>query len=394
LAVSNDDVVAFRLAAQHLTERFREDGLVDAAGVCAVQDSPPGSALLALHARVEGVTAERLVHALGVTKSLMKTWCMRGAPFVFPVADAAVFTAGVLPPTEEAMIHLLPGARPALSKLEMGLAQAVELCAAEIRGVLSGRRLAIDELGTELATRVAQRLSPTQCSVWEGPGPYAPGQPLGEGVTHFCIRILTLQGVVCFAPRTVRKSQFVLADEWLGHSPAEADVGVARAELLRRYLRSYGPSHRKDFAAWLGVRVGDVDPWWRLVEDELTPVPFHGSTWLLTADLDALRSPPQPRAAHLLPPRDPYTQMRDRETILDKQHHPSVWKSVGEPGAVLVNGRIAGTWRPRTNGRRFTVAVTTFGSIPPHAERVIQDEAEQVAALRGASSVQVVITHR
>ena len=319
--VSTGDVIAFRLGAHHLTERLGEGGLLDAAGRCGIQNSPPGSALLALHARVRNLTQEQVADAVAGEKSLLQTWCMRGAPFYFPASDAPVFTTGVLPPTEAAMRHLVPGVEQALDKLGMSLIEAVELTGAEIGDVLSGRRLAINELGAEIAARIARRLPKRQRDIWEEEGPYAPGQPLGEGVVHFCVRILTLQRVVCFAPRAGNKAPFVLVDEWLGHPIPDTDPDLARAELLRRYLRCYGPSTRGDFAAWAGIHAGDTDPWWSVVEDELTQVEFGGTAWILTEDLDALRSAPTPKGVRLLPPRDPYTQVRDRETIVDKKYH-------------------------------------------------------------------------
>lgn len=202
---------------------------------------------------------------------------------------------------------------------------------------------------------------------------------------HFCIRILTLRRIVCFAPRDGNKAPFVLVDEWLGHPIPD----VARAELFRRYLRCYGPSKRGDFAAWVGIKAGDIDPWWSLVEEEMTQVDFGGKAWLLTEDLDALRSARKPKGVRLLPPRDPYTQMRDRDTIVDKQYHREVWKTVGEPGAVLADGTITGIWWPRKSGRKLTMTITTFGSLPAKDKKLLQDEAEQVAPLRGASSVDV-----
>ena len=387
--VSKGEVIAFRLGAHHLTERLGEGGLLDAAGRCGIQNSPPGSALLALHARVRNLTQEQVADAVAEEKSLLQTWCMRGSPFYFPASDAPVFTTGVLPPTEEAMRHLVPGVEQALDELNMSLIETVELTGAEIGDVLSGRRLAINELGAEIATRIARRLPKRQRDTWEEEGPYAPGQPLGEGVVHFCVRILTLQRVVCFAPRAGNKAPFVLVDEWLGHPIPDIDPGLARAELLRRYLRCYGPSTRGDFAAWAGIYPGDTDPWWNLVEDELTQVEFGGTSWILTEDLDALRSAPRPKGVRLLPPRDPYTQMRDRETIVDKKYHPEAWKTVGAPGTVLAGGKIVGTWRPRKSGRKLTITIKTFGSLPDRDKRSLDCEAEQVAPLRGASSVDV-----
>lgn len=387
--VSRGDVIAFRLGAHHLTERLGEGGLLDAAGRCGIQNSPPGSALLALHARVRNLTQEQVTGAVAEEKSLLQTWCMRGSPFYFPASDAPVFTTGVLPPTEEAMRHLVPGVEQALDKLNLGLIEAVGLAGAEVGDVLSGRRLDINGLGAEIATRIARSLPKRQRDVWEEEGPYAPGQPLGEGVVHFCVRILTLQQVVCFAPRAGNKAPFVLVDEWLGHPIPDIDPDLARAELLRRYLRCYGPSTRGDFAAWAGIHAGDTDPWWNLVGDELTQVEVSGTSWILTEDLDALRSAPMPKGVRLLPPRDPYTQMRDRETIVDKKYHPEVWKTVGEPGTVLAGGKIIGTWRPRKSGRTLAITIKTFGSLPDRDKKSLQGEAEQVAPLRGASSVHV-----
>jgi hypothetical protein len=391
--VSRDDVVAFRLGAHHLVERQGAGALLDVAGSCAVQNSPPGSALQALHARVRGVTPELLDRAVAEQKSLLQTWSMRGAPYWFPTADAAVFTTGVLPTTESARRHLVLGVEQALSTLGLSLAEAVDLTRAEIRGVLSGRRLAVNELGAELAPRVADALPAARRKAWRSEGPYAANQPLGEGVVHFCLRILTLEGVVCFAPRAGNKAPFVLVDEWLGRplpgTGRTADPEAARAELLRRYLRCYGPSTRQDFAAWLGVATGDVDPWWRLVEDDLTEVDLGGPAWLRTADLDTLRSAQLPTGVRLLPPKDPYTQLRDRETIADRKYHREVWKPVGDPGTVLVDGEIAGTWRPRKNGRTLTLAVTTFRPLLAGEKKALRDEAEQLAPLRGASSVAV-----
>ena len=387
--VSRSDVIAFRLNAHHLIERLDESGLLDAAGRCGIQNSPPGSALLALHARVRNITQERVREAVAEEKSLLQTWCMRGSPFYFPAADAPVFTIGVLPPTEEAMLHFIVGVEQTLGKLGISLTEAVELTGAEIHDVLSGRQLAINELGADLAKRIARKLPKKQRDIWEDDGPYRPDQPLGEGVVHFCIRILTLQRVVCFAARTGNKAPFVLVDDWLGNPIPDIDPEVARADLLRRYLRCYGPSNRGDFAAWVGINAGDTDPWWSLIEDELTQVEFGRKLWILTEDLHALRSAPKPKGVRLLPPRDPYTQMRDRETIVDKKYHREVWKTVGEPGAVLVNGEVTGIWRPRKSGRKLTITIKTFDSLPKREKKSLQDEAEQVAPLRGASSVDV-----
>ncbi|MFC5803090.1 winged helix DNA-binding domain-containing protein [Streptomyces formicae] len=388
--VRTSDVIAFRLHAHHLTNRQPVDALHEVAGACGIQSSPPGSALLALHARVEEVTQDRVDHLVGEDKSLLQTWCMRGSPFCFPTVDAPVFTTGVLPATENARMHLITGIDHALNKLGMGLDEAVDITAEEIGAVLSQRRLAINELGEELAERIAGRLSPSRLKTWQAKGPYGANQPLGEAVVHFCVRMLTLRGIVCIAPRSENKAPFVLFEEWLGHPLPQVDPDSARATLLRRYLHCYGPSTRKDFAAWVGVHAGDAGPWWTTLEDELTLVEFDGRrAWILADDLEALQSPPEARGVRLLPPRDPYTQMRDRDTIVDRKHQRQVWKSVGEPGAVLADGTIVGIWRPRKSGRKLALTVQTFRSLSTELRKRVGEEAGHVAELRGASAVQV-----
>jgi hypothetical protein len=110
-----------------------------------------------------------------------------------------------------------------------------------------------------------------------------------------------------------------------------------------------------------------------------------------TTDVGALTSAPEPAGVRLLPPRDPYTQMRDRGTVVDPQHHAAIWRRVGEPGTVLARGRIVGTWRPRKGGRTLTITVTTFDPLPAADGESLRTEAAAVGRLRGASRVHVVI---
>jgi hypothetical protein len=385
------DVVTFRLRAHHLAARQPASALLDVAGACGVQNSPPGSTLLALHARVEEVTQDRLDRLTGDTRSLLQTWCMRGSPYFFPTADAPVFTTGVLPGTEPGRLHLVVGVEAALRTLGRGLDELVDLASQEVAAVLPARQLAIEELGREVAAGIAARLPPARRRSWLTEGPWRAGASLGEGVVHFCLRILTLRGLVCLAPRRDNTAPFVLLEEWLGRPLPTVDPGTARAALLRRYLHCYGPSTREDFASWVGVLAGDVDPWWSALEDELAPVDVDGRrAWVLGTDLDSLRSPTEVSGVRLLPPGDPYLQQRDRRTIVDGQHHRAVWRAVGAPGAVLADGAVVGTWRPRKRGRSLTLSVQTFGSPSPTMRRQVRDEAEQVGRLRGASVVEVV----
>ena len=77
-----------------------------------------------------------------------------------------------------------------------------------------------------------------------------------------------------------------------------------------------------------------------------TPI---GDAWILTEDEAAFRADPGPAApARLLPSGDPYflRYAADRELLVpDPGRRGALWTPRVWPGALLVAGEIAGTWR-------------------------------------------------
>lgn len=389
---STSQLVGFRLAGHGLAAPLGPDLLLDAAARCGVQNSPPGGAILSLHARTGSLTRDAFTAAIADERTLLQTWSMRGAPYVFPASDAARFTTGVLPPTEAAARRFLPGVVPALDALGLTVAEATDLVEAEIADVLAGRALDIHELGTEIAPRIARRLATAQRAQWNEEGPHAPGQSVGEAVVHFLMRILCLRGVVWIAPREENRARFELATAVGGGRRPAADPHRARAELLRGYLRAYGPATRASFAAWVGVGAGDAAAWWDLVADELAAVDTPaGEAWLLASDLPALAAAERPGSGHgplMLPPGDPYLRVRDRDTIVAPEHQRRVWRTVGGPGVVLAAGEVVGTWRPRKRGAKLTVDVEPFTRLAASVRAEIAEAVERIGPLRGATTTE------
>ena len=77
-------IVRFRLQGQHLSHRLPPGELLQAAGACGVQNTPPSAAALSLHARLSGLTRDAVDQALEEGKTLLQTWSLRGAPTIFP----------------------------------------------------------------------------------------------------------------------------------------------------------------------------------------------------------------------------------------------------------------------------------------------------------------------
>ena len=150
-------------------------------------------------------------------------------------------------------------------------------------------------------------------------------------------------------------------------------------EAVRRFLRFYGPARPGDFADWAGLARPHAQRVWGEVAAELTEV---DGEWLQANDLAALESPPTAEGVRLLPPGDPYLQKPNRALLApDPELRKRLFRPASSPGAVMLDGRLAGLWRPRAKGRRLEITVEKLGRV---RRGDLEEEAQRVAALRGA----------
>jgi hypothetical protein len=383
LRADRDQAVAFRLNGHNLAARLPAGSLLEAAASCGIQDSPPGSAALGLHARVEGLTPAQLFSAVSVDRALLQTWSMRGAPFLYPSRDWAVFTLGLLPGTEASLhAHLAGLLDPMIEEAGMTVTELVELAAKGVYEALDGRVLTKRELGVELGRRMPPRLGP-----WFEPDTFYAAN---------LVRLVALRGLLCFAPRVGNESSFVRTDQWLDRPTPMTDAHQARAELVRRYLRCYGPSVPDHFAEWAGMTQADARSSWGLLEADLLEVSLGGGRcWLHRGDLPDFESPRGARGVRLLPPHDMFLFQRDRVSLIPEVRlHKVVWRSSGNPGVVLVDGRVAAVWRPQKKGGNLVLTVAPFGELGGAGRQAIEAEAADIAPFRGASTVQVTFGDR
>ena len=137
---------------------------------------------------------------------------------------------------------------------------------------------------------------------------------------------------------------------WIVPAP-DVDPGAARLELARRYLHVLGPGTGDTFAEWAGIPPSSGRATFEAMAGTLTPVRTAvGDGWILSDDEEAFRGaverPVAP--ARLLPSGDTFVLLWGpaRELIVaNPQHRRELWPSRVWPGAVLVDGRLAGTWR-------------------------------------------------
>ena len=170
------------------------------------------------------------------------------------------------------------------------------------------------------------------------------------------------------------------------HTGADAD---ARFDVIRGYLRFFGPSEPKAVAAYIDAPVKDVKQHW---PEDVTEVAVDGTPrWILDGDLDALLNPPTDDGVRLLGPFDPYLQLKDRELLApDAARRKALWPTLGRPGAVAVGGELVGLWRPRTAGKKVTLEITPWTRMPKSARSRIEEQAQTLADFRGVALAGVV----
>jgi hypothetical protein len=160
------------------------------------------------------------------------------------------------------------------------------------------------------------------------------------------------------------------------------DVTMARVELARLYLSSFGPASVHDFSWWSGLTVAQS----RVAFDGVDAVAV-GELF----DLDPVDSEP-PTGVRLLPIWDAlFVTWKDRSRFVPEGLLPYVYDRSGNAtSVVLIDGVIAGVWSMGPDAEPLQVRVAPFDEFREEEWRAIEAEAAVVAALAGSSTVDVV----
>lgn len=352
--IDRRQVLSFRVRAQQL-DRAR-GGLDDTTLLdIGVQDTGPDGGRWALALR--GVD----VAALPV-EALLLLWTVRGAPHLYRRADAGAVAAAVEPYSDaDAGKRIYDAAKP-LREAGIGNLAALDEVAARMRAVVT-RPTVKGEVSARLAA--------------EMPEPYLRlCRPCDA--THLYempFRLAAVRAGLELEPGTSPPVLRRIPDF------RKAATAGERFDLVRAYLRLLGPATPKHVADYLDAPVKDVKARWP--SDTVEVIVDGERRWLLAADEPALTSA-EARGCWLLGPFDLFLQAKDRSTLVpDPARAKELWPVLGRPGAILLDGELVGTWRPRKSGRTFTVAVRPWTTLTKAAREAIAEQAERLAAYRG-----------
>jgi hypothetical protein len=356
--VDRAQVLAYRIAAQQLDRVDRRPAELAVLDL-GVQDTPYGSARLALAARTSAPLDD---------DALALVWSTRGAPHLHRRTELSHLATALWPLSDADA-----GKRIASTQVKgaagLGL-RAFDAAAHAFRSVVRGP-MAKGEVSTAVSALVpAEATYPCRTC----------------RATHISGALFQQAGLAGGVQLEVAGGKTVLRPIHRWPVPTAAKGTSA---LVTSYLRLLGPATPADAARFVGTSQAELRKVW---PDDLAEVRVDGRTgWLPADDLAALDGVPRPRLVRLLPPSDPYLQARDRDLLVpDKTRQSEVWRMLGNPGALLVDGEIAGVWRAKMARKsRLEITATPFESLPARIRSAIDDEAHVLAAARGATDARV-----
>lgn len=385
---TEDQIRSFRLRAHYLDREYGKESILEAAGACGLQNSPPGAWEAAVRCRIPGYGREELSDLLEEKKVLLQAWSLRGAPFVFPTEEREIFLNALIPEKGEEWIYTR-GIGLALDVLEMREEELLERLLRVIPG-LNGRVIqGKNELDQTLAEWMERELPEEKKEAWNRPSMYGSPdrQTVGGAAVSFLLRPCSFLGQVVFGKRQGVSPSFTGTAAWLGGKmaeeiPRQADPAAARL-LVKKFLRCYGPAVPDHFAAWLGCSGKQARRMWALASEEMEPISVLGKKeFILVEDRAALAARPDfSRGPLLLSAHDPYLDQRERYFL---QKDPAlcrrIWRTTANPGVVVNEGRVAGIWTARKKKEKLEVEITLWE--PAAEERRLRELAEEYGAFR------------
>lgn len=362
VALTWDQVLGWRVGQHRLSEPAGDP--VEVTGALAgVQAQVAASAaqVLAVRGDDPAVDLERL---LWRDRALVKTWAMRGTLHLLPAHEWRTWIA-VLATRDW---RITPG-----WERYHGITRAeLDAVTGAIPEALAGDPLTRDELADRIAAIT---------------GHAHLGEQLRSGWTAV-YKPAANRGLLCQGPPRGTNVTFTDPARWLGEAGAapddDPDPDEAMATVLARFLDAYGPATRDDLARWLGVSPKQARLALAAHADDLVEVDVEGHRAWMTPDGAATAGVSGPaEGVFLLPGFDPYVlaPLSHRAHTIPDGRVDAVSRAAGWISPVLlVDGRVAGTWEPTTNGGSGDTTTVTLTPFAPVPKRVMAAAKDHLAA--------------
>ncbi len=175
------------------------------------------------------------------------------------------------------------------------------------------------------------------------------------------------------------------------HLP-ETMVEPRYGELLRRYLVSYGPATKADFAHWTGLKGPQVQAAFSELEGELEHVKVEGQAGAYFSLAGMLDQPTDVAlGVRLLAKFDPLIlSLKDKSLFISPESRTRVFRKAGQVEAVvLVEGRALGTWRMERKGNRIDYSIEAFQPFGKRDLNRLNVEAVRISKALGVNNSEI-----
>jgi hypothetical protein len=358
-----------RLGLRHHLAGTAKAGVVEVArDLVGLHATDPATVYLAARARMLDPRVAAVEQALYEDRELVRILGMRRTMFIEPVELMGVVQAACTDAIAIQQRRLLVDlvGRAGLADDPPGWIEDVEKVAVnalEARGGATAAELAKDD------PRLAQQIVFAEGKPYEG----------RQSVVSRILLLLAAEGrIVRGRPRGSWVSgqyRWSVVDAWLPGGVPAWSLQEAQAELVRRWLRGFGPATIADVKWWTGLPMGQVRR--AVAETGAVEVDLDGTPGLvLPDDLDPVPAP-EPWVA-LLPALDPTTMgWAGRDFYLDP-HRPALFDRNGNAGPTIwLNGHVVGGWAQRGTGE---VVLRLLEDVGTDATEAIEAEAARLTA--------------
>ncbi len=360
--LKNSQVTAFRLMRHHLLAQKPANLLTICREVCGMQAQVMSAAEMAWWARNHALTRAHLHAALWHKRTLIKTYAMRGTLHVLTAEDFPIYI-GALKRSQSASVTKIM-IRLGLTTKEIERLREVSLAALRAGSLTQG------QLTDQVQAQVGKKVREAMSKFWN------------------VFRMFFSEGLICYGPPQGQEVNFMRVDQWL---PAYKEISEeeARQNLLRRYLRAYGPATPQDFSRWTGMAMPEVKAVFAALAEALFEVETEAAkVFILREDFEPLCASKMPEPTlRLLPSFDPFMLGHvDKSLLVDSKNYKRVYRNQGWLSHVILrNGRALGAWNYKRRGKLWSLEIAPFEKISQAVRAQIIGEAESLGEFLGCS---------
>lgn len=360
VTITRAQALGHRAVAQGLLRDARK--LSDLAVLdLGLQETPVGAARQAAAARLDDAPEP------GAQRGFSYAWSHRGAPHVHRTKDLPRLAAALWPATDADAASRLDSSASFAKKGRLALEGFTEV-------VETIRRVVTKPMDKGAVSGAVTKALPPEfsryCRVCGTTHVYE--LLLRLGCLPAGVEILELGPPLVLAPMATQPP--------VPREPKGADA------LARTYLHLLGPATPAELAKYVGTSQREVARAW---PDDVEEVVLDGKrAWVLTSDLDTMRTQKPVEVVRLLPPSDTWVQDRNRAFLVpDAGFRKQVWPILAPPGVLVVDGEVAALWRTRQLKTKLTLNLVPVVKVAAGARKAAEVEAERLAAARGATDV-------